>query len=119
MTVLRRLDCVLAPTKNDVLARLKKLEGSKFQDVEAILQRVAGQDFYNTSNFTFKKLLGDSTNISANLTAYIKGFSSRARDIIEHFEFEKHIAKLDEANCLYLLVQKFCEIDCTRTQSAM
>ncbi|MBN1366532.1 MAG: SAM-dependent DNA methyltransferase [Dehalococcoidales bacterium] len=111
MTVLRRLDCVLEPTKAAVLQRLKQLEGGKIQNTEPILNKVAGQQFHNTSKFTFHSLLGDPNNIAANLTQYIKGFSPRARDILEHFGFEKHIAKLDEANCLYMLVQKFCDID--------
>ena len=111
MTVLRRLDCVLEPTKDAVLARLKALEGGKIQNTEPILNKVAGQSFHNTSAFTFEKLKGDPNNIAANLTQYIKRFSSRARDIIEHFGVEEHIAKLDKADRLYLLVSKFCEID--------
>ena len=111
MTVLRRLDCVLEPTKDQVLARLKRLEGGKVKNVEPILNRVAGQAFHNTSRFTFEKLKGDPDNIAANLTQYIKSFSSRARDIIENFGFEEHIAKLDRADRLYLIVARFCEIE--------
>ena len=111
MTVLRRLDCVLEPTKDVVLSRLISLEDSKVKNVEPILNKVAGQSFHNTSKFTFEKLKGDPNNIAPNLTQYIKSFSSRARDIIERFGFEEHIAKLDKADRLYLLVSKFCEID--------
>ena len=111
MTVLRRLDCVLESTKDAVLARIKSLEASKIKKVEPILNKVAGQSFHNTSRFTFEKLKGDPNNIAANLTQYIKSFSSRAREIIEHFGFEEHIAKLDKADRLFLLVKKFCEID--------
>ncbi|MBI4286814.1 MAG: SAM-dependent DNA methyltransferase [Chloroflexi bacterium] len=111
MTVLRRLDCVLEPSKDAVLARLRGLEGSKIQNLEPILNKVAGQSFHNTSNFTFEKLKGDPNNIAANLTQYIKGFSSRAREIIEHFGFEEHIAKLDRAGRLYHVVKKFADID--------
>ena len=111
MTVLRRLDCVLEPSKDQVLARLKRLEGGKVKNVEPILNRVAGQAFHNTSRFTFEKLKGDPDNIAANLTQYIKSFSSRARDIIENFGFEEHIAKLDRADRLYLVVARFCEIE--------
>ncbi len=111
LTALRRLDCVLEPTKDAVLAKLKRLEGGKIQNIEPILNKVAGQQFHNTSNFTFEKLKGDPNNIAANLTQYIKGFSSHARDIIEHFGFEEHIAKLDKADRLYLVVCKFCDID--------
>ena len=92
MTVLRRLDCLLAPTKDKVLEQQKKLSGGKVKNVDPILCRVTGVPFYNTSRYTFEKLKGDPNNIAANLTNYIKGFSSRAREIIEHFGFEEHIA---------------------------
>lgn len=111
MTVLRRLDCVLEPTKDKVLEQQKKLSGGKVKNVDPILCRVTGVPFYNTSRFTFEKLKGDPNNIAANLTNYIKGFSTRAREIIEHFGFEEHIAKLDKADRLYLVVSKFCDID--------
>jgi len=111
LTVLRRLDCVLEPTKEEVLQRQKKLQGGKVKNVEPILCRVTGVPFYNTSRFTFEKLKGDPNNIAANLTHYIKGFSTRAREIIERFGFEEHIAKLDKADRLYLVVSRFCQID--------
>ena len=111
MTVLRRLDCVLEPTKDKVHSKLKSLEGGKVKNVEPLLCRVTGVPFFNTSRYTFEKLKGDPNNIAANLTNYIKGFSGRAREIIEHFGFEEHIAKLDKADRLFLLVSKFCEID--------
>ena len=76
-----------------------------------MLDRVAGQSFHNTSPFTFEKLKGDPDNIAANLTQYIKSFSGRAREIIEHFGFEEQIAKLDKTDRLFLVVSKFCEID--------
>ena len=111
MTVLRRLDCVLEPSKDKVHAKLKTLEGGKVKNVGPILCRVTGVPFFNTSRFTFEKLKGDPNHIAANLTNYIKGFSGRASEILEHFGFEEHIAKLDKADRLFLLVKKFCEID--------
>jgi len=111
MTVLRRLDCVLEPTKEKVLAEEKKLAGGKVKNIEPLLCRVSGVPFYNTSRYTFEKLKGDPDNIAANLTHYIKGFSARARDIIENFGFEEQIARLEKADRLYLVVSKFCEID--------
>lgn len=111
MTVLRRLDCVLEPTKDKVLEKRKSLEGGKLRNVDPILCRVFGMPFYNTSRYTFEKLKGDPNNIAANLTNYIKGFSGCAREILEHFGFEEHIAKLDKIDRLYLIVSKFCEID--------
>jgi type I restriction enzyme M protein len=110
LVVLRRLDCVLEPTKNQVLAQLQKYQG-KIKNIEPLLDRVAGQSFHNTSPFTVEKLKGDPDNIAANLTQYIKSFSSRAREIIEHFGFEDQIAKLDKNDRLFLVVSKFCEID--------
>ena len=111
LTVLRRLDCVLEPTKDKVLDRMKKLEGGKVKNVEPILCRVTGVPFYNTSRYTFEKLKGDPNNIAANLTNYIKGFSTRAREIIERFGFEEHIGRLDKADRLYLIISRFCQID--------
>src|SRR3990172_7317208 len=111
MTVLRRPDCRVEPTKDKVLERLKGLEGGMIKKVDPILCRVTGVPFYNTSRYTFEKLKGDPNNIAPNLTNYIKGFSSRASDIIEHFGFEEHIGKLDKADRLFLIVQRFCEID--------
>jgi type I restriction enzyme M protein len=111
LTVLRRLDCVLEPTKDEVINKQKELSGGKVKNLDSILCRVTGFPFYNTSNFTFEKLKGDPNNIAANLTNYIKGFSSRAREILDHFGFEEQIAKLDKADRLFLVVAKFCDID--------
>jgi len=111
MTVLRRLDCVLEPTKQAVLDKAKNLESGPIKNVEKILNRTAGHSFHNTSLYNFKKLKGDPDHLSSNLVHYIKCFSSRARDIIEHFQYEDQIAKLDSNNRLYQLVAKFCEID--------
>ncbi|HOH65608.1 MAG: class I SAM-dependent DNA methyltransferase [Sedimentisphaerales bacterium] len=111
LTVLRRLDCVLEPTKDKVLARQKSLQGSKVKQTDPILCRVSGVPFYNTSRYTFEKLKGDPNHIAANLTNYIKGFSTRAREILDHFGFEEHIAKLDKADRLFLVVKRFCDID--------
>lgn len=111
MTVLRRLDCVLEPSRELVLEKYNSMKGGKVKNLELILNRTAGQAFHNISRFNFERLKGDPNNIAANLTQYIKSFSSGARDIIEHFGFEDHIAKLDSANRLYLIVSKFCDID--------
>jgi type I restriction enzyme M protein len=97
MVVLRRLDCVLEPTKEKVLAKLAGLKGGSVKNVEPILNHVAKHQFHNTSRLDFNKLKGDPDNIAANLTSYIKGFSSKAREIIEYFGFEEQIAKLDGA----------------------
>jgi type I restriction enzyme M protein len=111
MTVLRRLDCVLEPTKDKVLKRLAALEGGKIKEFEGILGRLTRVPFYNRSNYTFERLKGEPDKIAANLTHFIQGFSVRAREIFERFGFEEQIAKLDKADRLFLLVSKFCEID--------
>jgi type I restriction enzyme M protein len=111
LTVLRRLDCVLEPTKEKVLAKAAELKGGKVANAEPILNRVAKASFHNTSKLDFKKLKGEPDKIAANLTAYIKRFSSQVRDIFEKFNFEPEIARLDENNRLFLVVSKFADID--------
>ncbi|MBX7057946.1 MAG: type I restriction-modification system subunit M [Leptospirales bacterium] len=111
LTVLRRLDCVLESTKDAVLSAKKQYAGKGAGVVDAKLTQAAGRPFYNTSRFTFQRLKGDPNNIAANLTHFINGFSSRAREVIEHFGFEEHIGRLDKADRLFLVVSRFCEID--------
>jgi type I restriction enzyme M protein len=113
LTVLRRLDCVLEKTRVKVLARHYELKKAKHPEgtVEKMLLRTSGTNFYNTSKFDFEKLKGDPNQIAANLTHYIKGFSSNARDVIEQFKFADHIAKLDESNLLFQVIKRFAEVD--------
>lgn len=117
LIVLRRFDLVLAENKQKVLDEKKRLEdkGITGPALEKALSRIAAtdrkQELFNTSGFTFEKLLGDAPNIAGNLIAYIQGFSSRARDIFDKFEFETEIAKLDEANRLFLVIKEFCSAD--------
>ena len=112
MTVLRRFDCVLAPTKAKVLAeyeRLKdRLDGAA---LDARLDKAAGQRFHNHSPFDFERLKGDPDRIASHLARYIQGFSARVRDIFEYFEFENEIDRMHEANLLYLVVSRFCDVD--------
>ena len=110
LVVLRRLDCVLEPTKSKVLERHTKLKGS-IDNIEPVLCAVSGEQFFNISPLDFTKLLDDPSQIAGNLRAYIAGFSTSARDIIERFDFDTQITKLDRANLLYLVVSKFAEID--------
>ena len=112
MTVLRRFDCVLAPTKAKVRAEYarwgSRLEGDA---LDAKLNRVAGQRFHNHSGLNFEKLKGDPDNMDTHLVSYIQGFSRNVRDIFEYFEFENEIERMREANILYLVVSKFCDVD--------
>jgi type I restriction enzyme M protein len=110
LVVIRRLDCVLEPTKAAVLKRMAQVEG-RIENLEPVLQAAAGQQFFNTSQLDFRRLLDDPTNVADNLRAYIGGFSVAARDVIEKFDFNSHIGRLDRANLLYLVISRFAEID--------
>ena len=109
-TVLRRLDCVLEPTKAAVLAELAKRTQAKVNP-EPFLLRKSGQLFYNTSPLDLKKLMGDQDHIGENLRAYLQAFSPAVRDIFERFEFHLQIDRLAKANLLYLVTEKFANID--------
>lgn len=109
-TVLRRLDCVLAPTKADVLAEFE-LRTKAGLNPEPFLKRKAGQSFFNTSSMDLKKLLGDAANVRLNLEAYVQGFSPEVRDIFERFEFAVQIDKLAKAKLLYQVAEKFAGVD--------
>src|SRR5579859_4321228 len=110
LVVIRRLDCVLEPTKAAVLKRKGELEG-KIENLEVVLKSVSGQQFFNTSKLDFKRLLEDSANVGDNLRAYIAGFSDAARDVIAKFDFQTQITRMERANLLYLVLGKFAEID--------
>lgn len=110
LTVIRRLDCVLEPTKETVLAQHQQLQG-RIENLEPVLQAAAGEQFYNTSPLTFTKLLDDPSNIADSLSLYIGGFSETAKDVIDKFDFAAQIDRLARANLLYQVVSKFAEID--------
>jgi type I restriction enzyme M protein len=109
-TVLRRLDCVLEPTKEAVLAEqaARKKQGL---NAEPFLLRKANQSFYNTSPLDMKKLMGDQDHIRENLFAYIQAFSPAVRDIFERFEFYSQIDRLAKAGLLYLVTERFAQVD--------
>lgn len=113
MTVLRRFDCVLAPTKAKVLTEFEKRKGGKLEGdaLDTNLNKAAGQRFHNHSPLDFEKLKGDPDNIEKHLVSYIKGFSKNVRDIFDFFEFEAELERMREANILYLVVSKFCDVD--------
>jgi type I restriction enzyme M protein len=113
MTVLRRFDRVLAPTKTKVLAEYERRKGSRLEGdaLDSKLNEAAGQRFHNHSPLDFEKLKGDPDHIEKHLVSYIKGFSANVRRIFEYFEFDNEIEKMREANILYLVVSKFCDVD--------
>ena len=110
LTVLRRFDCVLESTKPAVLDRYSSLKG-RIDNLDPVLEQVAGQQFFNVSPLDFRRLLDDPSNLAANLTSYINAFSVAARDVIDKFEFAVQIERLRKADLLFLVVSKFSEID--------
>lgn len=113
LTVLRRLDCVLKPKKEKVLAYLPKVEKHTEEAKDIILNKIAGENFHNRSKYDFKKLKAEPGAIAANLRNYINGFSAGAREIIEYFNFDDQIDRMDDpqSDILFQVVKKFAEID--------
>jgi type I restriction enzyme M protein len=111
LTVLRRLDCVLAPTKERVLKRQAELRGRGLQDLREQLCKASGFAFYNTSRYDFDKLLADAPHLAANLRNYIAGFSQNMREVLEKFDFDNTISKLDEAGLLFQVLERFKNVD--------
>ncbi len=111
LVVLRRLDQVLAPTRPDVHRADLKYRDSPQRLRDQQLRNAADQGFYNTSKLDFASLLADPEHIAQNLIAYINAFSENARDIIEHFRFEPQIQRLDQANLLFQVLQRFNAIN--------
>lgn len=105
LAVLRRFDCLLENTKQTIIER------AKTTDIEAILNSMTGYGFSNKSNFYFNNLLDDSDNIRVNFESYIQGFSTNIREIIENFNFENEIKKLEDNNMLFLVTKEFSQID--------
>ncbi len=110
LTVLRRIDCVLEPTKNVVLKAHAKYKG-QLPNLDPILRSASGYVFYNTSPYTFERLVEDPSNLAANLMAYINAFSENMREVLEKFDFRNTIAKLDESGLLFLVMERFKNID--------
>jgi type I restriction enzyme M protein len=110
LTVLRRLDCVLAPTKEKVLQTVGKFKG-KLENLDPQLRRASGFAFYNTSRYDFEKLLADAPHLAANLRNYIKGFSPNMQEVLEKFDFDNTISKLDEAGLLFQVLERFKNVD--------
>jgi len=111
LTVLRRLDCVLRDKKEHVLKRQAELKGKGLGDLDAQLRRASGFAFYNTSRYDFEKLLADAPHVAANLRNYIAGFSPNMREVLEKFDFDNTISKLDEAGLLFQVLERFKNVD--------
>lgn len=113
LVVLRRLDCVLEPTKDAVLAAHAQHSQhlTEEEHLARFLTRASEHAFYNTSKFTIPRLLADAPNLAKNLDAYVRAFSPEARDTFEKFDFDVQIGRLDRADLLYQVLSKFAEID--------
>ncbi len=109
-TVLRRLDCVLEPTKDAVLREFRDRSAQNVP-FEPFVQRAAGQNFFNISPLDMPRLMGDQDNLRANLHRYIQDFSHDVRDIFERFDFAAQVERLHKANLLYLVTEKFAHFD--------
>ncbi len=107
MTILRRFECALAPTKKAVVEQFKKNPNYP----ELALKRMSGYQFYNTSRFDLAELCNDSDHLVANLNAYIEGFSTNVQGIIRNLEFDRQIEKMDKHNRLYSIIKAFSELD--------
>jgi type I restriction enzyme M protein len=110
LTVLRRLDCVLEPTKAKVLEAQAKY-AARSENLDPILIGASGQQFFNTSKLTLSRILDDPGHVADNLLDYVYRFSSGARDVLEKFDFPTQIRRLDRSNLLYKVVAKFCDVD--------
>ena len=111
LTVLRRFDCVLADTKEAVLAVAARCHDREENVSRALLEGASGKSFYNTSRLDFEKLLDDPNHLAQNLDAYIKSFSPNVRGIMERFGFDEHIARMNQKNLLFQVVQRFANAD--------
>jgi len=105
LTVIRRFDCLLEDTKDAVLEKAEAMKNNPFR--EKFLCRASGHPFYNTSKYTFKKLLGDPDNIEDNFRDYLNGFSDNVQDIIAKFKFDGQITTMANKGILYIVLQEF------------
>src|SRR5438552_7369039 len=111
LTVLRRFDCILAPSKQKVLEKYKEIKSKPETVVRSLLQKTTGRPFYNLSKLDLPKLLDDPNQLAPNLNSYINKFSPNVRAIMERFAFDQQIARMSEKNLLYEVIKAFARID--------
>lgn len=111
LTVLRRFDYVLQPTKPQVLEAYEKYQHLPEDTLDDVLNKITGRNFHNHSKLDFEKLKADPNKIAENLNNYINGFSSKVRTIFERFKFDDEIIMLNENNLLYLVISRFVDAD--------
>jgi type I restriction enzyme M protein len=108
--VLRRLDCIIEPHKDEVISLYQELKND-IDDISPIIKKKTGLEFYNHSNYDLNRLKGDTNNLKLNFNNYINGYSQNVFEILEHFQLEKPVEKLLKNNKLYLLIDKLTEVD--------
>ncbi|SBT89795.1 type I restriction enzyme M protein [Streptomyces sp. DI166] len=109
-TVLRRLECVLEPTRDKVVETVARFAGQDI-DTDHFLRRASGHSFYNKSDLTLRKIAADPQNAAKNLQIYIGAFSDNAREVLDKYEFNQQVKKLDGANLLYQVIGRFTDLD--------
>lgn len=107
MTIIRRFECALASTKDEVVAQYKQNPAYPAK----AMQRISGYQFYNTSEFDLKELCNDPDHIAANFREYLNSFSANVQDIFRELNMDDHIKKMDKDGCLYSVVKAFSELD--------
>ena len=108
--VLRRLDCIIEPHKEEVISLYKQLKND-IDDISPIIKKKTGLVFYNHSNYDLNRLKGDTNGLKLNFNNYVNGYSQNVFEILEHFQLEKPVEKLLKNNKLYLLIDKLSEVD--------
>ncbi|MGW1506266.1 type I restriction-modification system subunit M [Streptomyces mirabilis] len=109
-TVLRRLECVLEPTRDKVVETVARFAGQDI-DTDRFLRKASGNSFYNKSELTLRKIAADPQNAAKNLQIYVGAFSDNAREVLDKYEFNQQVRKLDGANLLYQVIGKFTDLD--------
>lgn len=107
MTIIRRFECVLEETKDDVLATYEKNKNCP----PTAMYRISGKHFYNTSKYNLRELTNDPEHLAYNFKAYLDGFSPNVRDIFNELNMDSHIDKMNKENCLFSVVKAFSELD--------
>ena len=111
LTVLRRFDCILAPTKAEVLRKHAEIKSKPESVVQKILQETTKHPFYNLSKMDFSKLLDDPNQLAPNLNSYINSFSPNVRSIMDRFAFDQQVARMAEKNLLYQVIKRFSNVN--------
>ena len=105
LTVIRRFDCILSDTKDAVLQKYDEVKNLPMKDI--LLRKASKKDFYNTSKYTFERLMDDPDHIEENFREYLNKFSANVRDILEKFKFDGHITTMANKGILYIVLKEY------------